>query len=416
MRAMKEGALQPGKNIRGHFPIYSKYTAEAPLAYLDTAASSQKPAAVIDRLRDYLSFEHANIHRGAYKLSAKATEGYEHTRDLVAGFIGAGSSREIIFTRGTTEAINLVAYAFENYFKAGDVILLSLLEHHSNIVPWQLLAERKQLSIEWIEIDSNGALSVEDAKQKLKTLKPKLLAITQVANSLGSVVPIKELTAVAHEVGTVVLVDAAQSVVHTPINVVDLDCDFLALSGHKLYGPTGVGVLYGKARWLELMQPFQGGGDMIQSVTTRGSTYAAIPQKFEAGTPAIAEVIALAEAIGFVEQVGRTRLQEHESALFNKTWEIMKSEPGVKLYGPANVGGAQASIISFNLEGVHPHDLSSVADQFNVQFRGGHHCAMPTLHKLGLQSSARISFGVYSDLEDILRLKEALRYARKLFQ
>ncbi len=407
-------AKELGRALRGEFPVFRPE--ERHRAYLDTAASSQKPRCVIERLSTYLSFEHANIHRGAYALSAHATELYDQARGKVGNFLGAKNPRSIIFTRGTTESINLVAHAFERFFAAGDTILLSLLEHHSNIVPWQLLAQRKGLQLAFVDVLPSGELNRDDLSKKLKTLKPKLLAITHISNALGTVVPVAEIIAEAHEQGCKVLVDAAQSVAHYNLRVEELDADFLAFSGHKLYGPTGIGVLYGKLKLLSEMDPFLGGGDMIRSVAVTGSTWAEPPERFEAGTPPIAEAIALGTAIDFISELGLGRIKEHEDVLTQQAFERLSHEPGVTLYGPMTVGRDQASIISFNVKGVHAHDFSTVADSFNVQLRAGHHCAMPLLQHLKIGTSARISFGVYSCKEDIDPLLDAIRHAQKMFQ
>ena len=406
--------LRPGADIRSQFPIFSSDGGARPLAYLDTAASSQKPAVVIDRLSRYLASEHSNIHRGVYRLSASATEKFESARQAAARFLNAAEANEIVFTRGATESINLAAHGCEKMFERGDTILLTLIEHHSNIVPWQLLAERRGLSVVFADLHDDASLDLDDLRAKLERYRPRLLAITHVSNAFGTVMPIEEICALAHRYGTKVLVDAAQSAPHYPLDVRRLDADLLVFSGHKVYGPTGIGVLYGKAELLEQMQPFMGGGDMIEEVTTSGTTFAKPPQRFEAGTPPIAEAIALESALDFVEQVGRENLVAHEHALFEAAWEMLRKE-GVTLYGPALNGGPQASIIAFTVPNVHPHDLGTVADDFNVQLRTGHHCAMPALNRLGLKATARVSFGMYSTLQDVEQLCEAIRYARKLF-
>jgi cysteine desulfurase/selenocysteine lyase len=407
-------SLVPGVEARREFPIFFRDW-ERRLAYLDTAASSQKPACVINRLSCFYSEEHSNIHRGAYSLSAEATLRYEEARTAVAQYLGAKSTKSIVFTRGTTEGVNLVAHAYERQFKKGDTILLTLLEHHSNIVPWQLLAERKNLNIVFAEVTDYGELDLADYRAKLKEHRPKLVACTQLSNALGTIVPIETVIKDAHAVGAKVLVDAAQSAAHAAIEVAALDADFLVFSGHKVYGPTGIGVLYAKEELLEVMDPFLGGGDMIREVTTRGSTWAPPPAKFEAGTPPIAEAVALGTAVEFINSMGRGRVHAHEASLFAKAYELLRNEPDVTVYGPITKGGDQASILSFNLKNVHPHDLSTVADTFNVQMRAGHHCAMPLLNRLGIGASARISLGVYSVEDDLPPLLEAIRHARKLF-
>ncbi len=404
-----------GYAVRSQFPIFSG--AEQPaLAYLDTAASSQKPACVIDRIQNYLSFEHANIHRGAYRLSGDATQNYEAARSRLASYVGLSDSRCLIFTRGATESINLAAHALEEEFKAGDCILLSILEHHSNIVPWQLLAKRKNLKIEFVDCSLDGVLDLEDLKVKLKTLKPKLLALTHVSNALGTLVPVKTITAITKEQGVLFLLDAAQSVVHKRLDFTDLGVDLMAFSGHKMYGPTGIGALCVNPNLIDRLQPFQGGGDMIETVTVDGSTWAAAPQKFEAGTPAIAEALGLGAAVEFLEALDRTALAEHERKIFDYAWEKLSGLPGVSCLGPRNAGAEQESIISFEVAGIHPHDLATVADSLNVQFRAGHHCAMPLMKRLNKTATARISFGMYSDLQDIDQLLGALARAKQLFK
>lgn len=407
-------SLLPGAEARKEFPIFSRPWPRR-LSYLDTAASSQKPSCVIDRLTCFYSEEHSNIHRGAYSLSAEATLRYEEARAAIAALINAKNKSSIIFTRGTTEGINLVAHSYEKFFKAGDTVLLTLLEHHSNIVPWQLLAARKGLKVVFVNITDSGELDIEDLKKKIATHRPKLVACTQLSNALGTIVPIEKVIALGHAAGAKVLVDAAQSIAHSPVDVTAMDADFLVFSGHKLYGPTGIGVLYGKPELLEEMDPFLGGGDMIREVTTSGSTWAPIPAKFEAGTPPIAEAVALGIAVEFVRSIGLQHIQTYETALSVKAFDLLSRQPGLTVYGPAVTGGAQASIISFNVDKIHAHDLSTVADSFNVQLRAGHHCAMPLLSRLGIGASARISLGVYSTEDDFPPLLEAIQYARKLF-
>lgn len=413
---MTENSMKKlGLEIRNDFPIFAAQGKEVALTYLDTAASSQKPKCVIDRLTNYLSSEHANIHRGAYSLSAQATEAYDLARIKVANFIGVKDPRGLIFTRGTTESINLVAYAGEVIFEEGDTILLTLLEHHSNIVPWQILAQRKKLRIVFADINQDGTLNLADFKLKLQEFKPKLCAYTQISNAIGSIVPVDELTELAHAFGALVLVDGAQAVPHCKIDVVKANFDFYVFSAHKLYGPTGIGALYAKPEILERFNPFMGGGDMIQSVTTAGSTWAELPSRFEAGTPAIAEAIAFGTAVDYVSAISLQQIHQHEASLMQLGLEVLSREPGVEVYGPAKVGKSQASILSFNVKNLHPHDLATVADSFNVQIRAGHHCAMPLLKRLGISASARASLGLYSDASDFDVLIEAIRRARKIF-
>ena len=414
-----EGVM-PGGPIRALFPIFGFHRpgdprSDRPLSYLDTAASSQKPVSVIERMDHYLRYEHANIHRGAYALSAEATLNYDAARVRVAKFLNVPASHDVIFTRGTTESINLVAYAGEGMFAAGDTVLLSILEHHSNIVPWQLLQRRRGIKIVFSDVDKNGVFNLDDFKQKLKSERPKFVSVTAVSNALGTVVPIKEVVAAAKNAGAMVLVDAAQAVPHGGVDVAALEADFVAFSGHKLYGPTGIGVLCGRRSLLEKFEPFMGGGDMIRTVATTGSTWAASPQKFEAGTPAIAEAIGLATALDFVDTVGAARIQAHEKRMFDYGWALLGKEAGVTRYGPAVGGGAQQTVLSFNVEGVHPHDFATIADELNVQVRAGHHCAMPLLERLGLPATVRASIGVYTTEADFDALVEAVQRARKMF-
>jgi cysteine desulfurase / selenocysteine lyase len=404
------------KKIRTQFPLFSGENTVP--HYLDSAASAQKPAVVIERLSNFLKYEHANIHRGAYALSANATDNYEKAREGVAKFISANAS-SIIFTKGTTESINLVSYALQRSLKKDDKILVSLIEHHSNIVPWQLLKQRIGVDVVFSDITDDAELDLIKYKKNLLEYKPKIVAICQVANSFGTVMPLEEIIFEAHKVGALVLVDAAQSIQHKAIDVKKLDADFLVFSGHKIYGPTGIGVLYVKPGIEERLEPFQGGGDMISNVSIEGSTWAEFPQKFEAGTPPIAEAIALGSAVDFVSSVGLSAIEQHERELFIQAWELLSKEEGVVLYGAAKKhgtsSGKQVSIIPFNVTGIHPHDVSTIVDSLNVQIRAGHHCAMPALKRLGLESSARASIGMYNQIEDFQVLVEGIRKAKKMF-
>lgn len=404
-----------GAAIRSQFPVFSRYTAERPLHYLDSAASSFKPKVVIDRIANYLSFEHANIHRGAYELSAKATENYDEARHRVARFINASFDRSIVFTKGATQGINLVARALESRFNPGDTILLTLLEHHSNIVPWQLLAKRRNLKIEFVAVNQDASLNLQDLEDKVKTLKPRMLAFTAVSNAFGTVTDIEQIIRVAKASSTFTLIDASQAVMHRKIDVTALDVDFLVFTGHKLYGPTGIGVLYGREELLSSMDPYEGGGDMIQEVTVSGSTWAEIPRRFEAGTPPIAEAIGLGAAITFIEDLGIANIAQYEGRVFNYGFGLLSKEMGVTVYGPALSGKAQAPIIPFTIAGVHPHDMATIADKFNVQIRAGHHCAMPLMRHLKIQATARASIGVYSEESDFDALVQAIREARRVF-
>ena len=407
-----DSAKTLGRSIRSEFPIYERYP---DIAYLDSAASSQKAASVINRMREYLSYEHANIHRGAYQLSAEATRSYDEARQKAASFLGAKSEASIVFTKGSTEGINLVSRSLESQFEKGDRILLTKLEHHSNIVPWQLLAERRGLELEFAEITPNAEIDLEDLLGKIRKSKPRLIAVTWVSNAFGSVTPLEQVIAAAREHGAWVLVDASQAVMHFPVDLDALDPDFLVCTGHKLYGPTGIGLLYGRLSLLESMEPFLGGGDMIETVSVSGSTWAKPPRKFEAGTPPIAEAIGLGAAIDFVQSLGLENIARHEVQLFAEAHERLNAESGVKVLGPHASGGEQVSILPFAIEGAHPHDIATFADQYGVQIRSGHHCAMPAMEALGLQSTARASLGVYSDTEDIDKLIEAVRAVREKF-
>jgi cysteine desulfurase/selenocysteine lyase len=407
-----ESQYIPGQDARRFFPFFQQGPGGC---YLDSAATSQKPQVVIDSLCHTLIHCNANVHRGAYRLSAHASELYDAARVKVARYLGAPSERSIVFVRGATEAINLVAYSSEHLFKAGDVILLTLLEHHSNIVPWQLLAKRKGLSLVFADITAEGCLDVNDFKSKVKQYKPKLVALTQLANSLGTVTPVAELVPFAQQHGARVLVDGAQGAVHLGVNVERLGCDYYVFSGHKIYGPTGIGVLYARPERLEEFEPFQGGGDMISYVSTEGSGWADIPQRFEAGTPAFPEAIALGEAIDFLNRFSRDALNQHEHSLMVEAVSMLRGEQGITIHGPIVSGGEQATVVSFSIDGVHPHDFATIADTHNVQIRAGNHCAMPTLRRLGLQATVRMSFGVYSCVEDLTAVQSAIREAQRVF-
>lgn len=407
-----QSRLTPGLAARTEFPFFIEGPGGC---YLDSAATTQKPKQVLDTLIDVLVNTNANVHRGAYRLSAVASERYDEARIKVAKYIGARSESSIVFVRGTTEAINLVAYGSADLFSPGDVILLSLLEHHSNIVPWQLLAKRRGLRIEFVDILSDGSLDLDDMRAKVVALKPKLLAVTQLANSLGTVTPIAEVVSLAQSNGAKVLVDGAQGASHIGVDVEALGCDYYVFSGHKLYGPTGIGVLYAKQERLEEMQPFQGGGDMISYVSVEGSGWAEIPQRFEAGTPAFPEAIALGAAVDFIQRFDRDEMIQHERAMVSEALAMLGEEPGITLYGPAIAGKEQLAVVSFAVDCVHPHDFATIADTHNVQIRAGNHCAMPTLRRLGVQATVRMSFGVYSSLDDLKAIRDAIREARGMF-
>jgi cysteine desulfurase/selenocysteine lyase len=410
--AINPARLTPGLTARAEFPFFTEGPGGC---YLDSAATTQKPKQVLDSLIDVLVNTNANVHRGAYRLSAIASERYDDARRKIARYIGARSESSIVFVRGATEAINLVAYGSADLFNPGDVILLSLLEHHSNIVPWQLLAKRRGLRIEYVDISDDGSLDIADMGRKLAALKPKLVAVTQLANSLGTVTPVEEVINLAKSNGAKILIDGAQGASHIGVDVEALGCDYYVFSGHKLYGPTGIGVLYAKPERLEEMQPFQGGGDMISYVSVEGSGWAEIPQRFEAGTPAFPEAIALGAAVDFIQRFDRSELIQHERAMVSEAVAMLNDEPGITPYGPATVGKDQLSVVSFAIDCVHPHDFATIADTHNVQIRAGNHCAMPTLRRLGVQATVRMSFGVYSSLDDLKSIQDAIREARGMF-
>ncbi len=407
--------IRPGAEARSHFP-YFRSLGPSGGGYLDSAATSQKPDHVLVALYNVLAFNNANVHRGAYELSARATEYYNEARGKVAQFINAETSHNVVFVRGATEGINLVAYALEHTFVPGDTILLTLLEHHSNIVPWQMLAQRRGLKILFADITDDGQLDLEDFKRKVLEGKPKLVACTQLANSLGTVTPIEEVVSVSKNSGATVLVDGSQGACHLGVDVQKLGADFYVFSSHKIYGPTGVGVLYGTSQALATLKPFQGGGDMISFVSVEGSGWADVPQRFEAGTPSFPEAIALGAAVDFISRVDRNDLKAHEHALMLEAEDILKRVPGTKTFGPGAYSGKQSAVISFTVEGIHPHDLATIADEFGVQIRAGNHCAMPTLRRLGVPATARLSFGVYSTSQDLAKLAEALERAKVLFK
>jgi cysteine desulfurase/selenocysteine lyase len=399
--------------LRREFPILHQQVHGKPLAFLDSGASSQKPRRVIDALEDYYKRYNANVHRGVYQLSEQATFAYEQARGKVAKFINAASPREIIFTRNTTEAINLVARAWgEANILPGDRILLTVMEHHSNIVPWQMLAQRTGAKLDYLLVDGDGRLVLDDFERKLEGVK--LVALTHQSNVLGTINPVREIVAQAHNAGALVLVDGAQSVPHMPVDVRELGVDFVAFSGHKMCGPTGIGVLWGRRALLEAMPPFLGGGSMIKVVTLEGSTFADVPARFEAGTPAIGEAIALGEAVDFLADVGMERVHAHECELTAYALERLSRVEGLTIYGPTTPemrGGA----VSFTLDGVHPHDIASILDGEGVAIRAGHHCCQPLHTLLDVPATARASFYLYTLPEEVDRLADGLDKARQLF-
>jgi cysteine desulfurase/selenocysteine lyase len=399
--------------VRADFPILSKpIYGDKPLTYLDNAASAQKPQVVIDRITKAYSEEYANVHRGLHYLSNTATQAFEDARESVRRFLNAPSHEQVIFTRNATDAINLVAQSFGGMVVGeGDDIVISILEHHSNIVPWHFHREHRGANIRWVPVDDDGTLHVEDF---IKTLTPrtKMVAITHMSNALGTVVPVKEIIKIAHERGIPVLVDGSQAAVHMPVDVQDLDADFYVMTGHKLYGPSGIGVLYGKKELLEKMPPYQGGGEMILEVTEDGVTYNDPPHRFEAGTPPIVQAIGLGAALDYMDGVGREAIAAHEADLLSYANERLAGINSLKIYGTSPTKGA---IISFAMEGAHAHDISTVIDRYGVAVRAGTHCTMPLLQRFGVTATCRASLAMYNTRKDIDRLADALTSAQKLF-
>ncbi|MDR3708100.1 MAG: cysteine desulfurase [Capsulimonadaceae bacterium] len=398
--------------IRNDFPILKQCVHGRPLVYLDNAATTQKPQEVIDAIVRYYTETNANIHRGVHLLSEKATKEHEDARKIVKRFLNASSTQEIVFVRGCTEAINLVAdsWGSEN-LGPGDEILVSNMEHHSNIVPWQLLCQRTGAVLKVIPIDDAGDLLM-DEYQKLLGPRTKIVSVVHLSNALGTINPVREITRLAHEAGARVLIDGAQSVPHIPVDVQDIGCDFFAFSGHKIYGPTGIGVLYGKRELLEAMRPYQGGGDMISSVTFEETTYNALPYKFEAGTPNIEGAIALGTAIEYVERIGLEAIAAHERDVLEYGAQRLLETPGVTLIGTSR---HKASILSFVLEGVHPHDVGTILDQEGVAIRTGHHCVQPVMKRYGIPATARVSLACYNTRGEIDALVAGLKKVVEIF-
>jgi len=399
--------------VRRDFPILSrKVHGDKPLVYLDNGASAQKPQAVIDAISHAYANEYANVHRGLHFLSNAATDAYEAAREKVRRFLNAGSVDEVVFTKSSTEAINTVAYGYGmKEIGEGDEILLTIMEHHSNIVPWHFLRERKGAKLVWVPVDDDGAFHIEEFEKRL-TEKTKLIAVTHMSNALGTVVPIKEICRIARERGIPVLVDGSQGAVHMPVDVRDIDCDWYVMTGHKLYGPSGIGVLYGKMERLKEMQPFMGGGEMIVDVTEDIVTYNEPPHRFEAGTPPIVQAIGLGYALDYIEGLGRDAIAAHEADLTAYAHQQLSAINSLKIYGNAPGKGA---IFSFELKGIHAHDVSMVIDRRGVAVRAGTHCAQPLLSRFGVTSTCRASFGLYNTREEIDALVEALDYAKSFF-
>jgi len=400
------------ERVRADFPILSTQVHGKPLVFLDSAASAQKPRAVLDAMQRFYETSYANVHRGVYQLSERATQAFEGVRSQVAGFLGAAEAREIVFVRGTTEAINLVAHGIaRTTLGPGDEVLITEMEHHSNIVPWQMACQERGAKLRIIGIDDRGELMLDEL-DKLLGPRTRLLALAHVSNALGTVNPVREIVKLAHERGVPVLLDGAQAVPHRKVDVRELGCDFYAFSSHKLFGPTGVGVLYGRADALSALPPYQGGGDMILSVRFEETTYQGIPHKFEAGTPDIASVIGLGAAIDYANGIGLDAIAAHEHELLRDASEQLARVPGLRLIGTAR---EKAAVISFVLDGVHAHDVGTILDQHGIAIRTGHHCAQPVMERYGVAATARASFAPYNTKADVDALVQGLEHVRKVF-
>lgn len=402
------------EKIKQDFPIFNQKINDETLAYLDNAATSQIPKFAEEKVRDFNEKERANVHRGVHTLGLRATNQYESSRQKVANFIGANNAKDVIFTSGCTDSLNLVAASFgEQNIQAGDEILVSIMEHHSNLLPWQQLAKRKHAKLNFIEINSDGLLDIENLKSKINS-KTKIVALTHVSNVLGTINPIKEITTLAHEKGAIVVVDGAQAVGHFPINVAQLNVDFYAFSGHKMFAPTGIGVLYGKKDLLDKMPPYRLGGEMIANVTREGATLAEVPYKFEAGTSNIAGAIGLGAAIDYLQSLDFELIQKHEQELTSYVLAKLKNVSGLTIYGPQKSNG-RIGVISFNLKNIHPHDLATALDLNGIEVRAGHHCAQPLMASLDTESTVRASLSIYNTKDDIDKLVSSLHEAKEFF-
>lgn len=399
-------------SLRADFPILRQKIHGRPLVYLDNAATSQKPDVVLDALRDFYTVDCSNIHRGVHLLSERATAAYESAREKMKNFLNSAETREVVFVRGTTEAINLVAYTFgRQRVHAGDAVVVTAMEHHSNIVPWQMLCEERGAQLLVAPINDSGELLLDEF-QKLLSPRVKLVCAAHVSNALGTVNPVREMVRMSHQQGIPVLVDGAQAAPHMKVDVQDLDCDFYAFSGHKVYGPTGIGILYGKAKWLESMPPFQGGGDMISSVSFEKTTYNSLPYKFEGGTPHIAGVIGLGAALDYVTSVGMGRVAAYEHELLEYGTGVLSEIPGLRLIGTAK---KKAGVLSFVLDGVHPHDVGTILDQEGIAVRTGHHCAQPVMERFGIPATTRASIALYNTREELDALATGIRRVKEIF-
>ncbi len=411
MKARKAKGLDAA-SVRADFPILARKIHGRPLAYLDNAATTQKPRAVLAALDAYYRRHNANVHRAVYTLSEEATRAYDEARSKVAAFLGAAGTEEIVFTKNATESLNLLAHSLGRTLKPGDEILLTQMEHHSNLVPWQLAAKRAGAIVKYIPLTRDFCLDMAAAR-RLITKRTRIVSVAHHSNVLGTINDVKTLAALAHAAGALLVVDGAQSAPHAHIDVADLGCDFFACSGHKMYGPTGIGVLYGKRALLEKMEPFLCGGDMISEVTFEGAKWNDLPWKFEAGTPPIAEAIGLGAAVDYLTCFGLEAVASHEAALVQYAIRRLESIPGVTLYGPK---GDRGSAIAFTVKGIHPHDVSTVLDRSGVAIRGGHHCAMPLMGVLGVPATCRASIGIYNTKDDIDALIKGLREAQRIFR
>lgn len=399
-------------DIKKEFPVLQQLQKGKPLAYLDNAATTQKPKRVLDCLNQFYNNEYATVHRGAYLLSEKATQKFEAVRSKVKTFLNANQNSEIIYTKGTTEGINLISNTWgRKNISEGDEIIVSAMEHHSNIVPWQMLCEEKKATLKVIPMTQEGVLIIDEYKNLLSD-KTKIVSVNHVSNALGTVNPVKEICSLAHQFNAIAIVDGAQSTPHLKVDVQDIDCDFYAFSSHKIYGPSSVGALYGRYEILENMPPFHGGGDMIHSVSFEKTSYAKPPAKFEAGTPAIAEIIGMGEAIDFLLEVGLENISNHEEELLNHAYEVLKPIEGLTFYGTAP---HKAGVVSFMLEKAHPHDIATITDSEGVQIRAGHHCAQPVMTFFNIPATARASFGLYTTHDDIDQLAKALKKVNTIF-
>jgi len=400
------------EKMRSDFPILNQSEQKKPLIYLNNAATTQKPQVVLDALLHYYTHINANTQRGLDDLTAKGERAYQLAREKIQKFINAEDSSEIIFTKGATESINLVTQSFGHTFlKTGDEVLLSIMEHHANIVPWQILKEQIGIKISFIDVDEEGNLDLADFTRHLER-KPKILAITHASNVLGTINPVKKMINMAHALDIPVLLDGAQSIAHLPVDMQDLDCDFYAFSGHKIYAPTGIGILYGKRKWLEKMQPYQGGGGMIQSVSLTGSTYAELPEKFEAGTQNVASAIALGVALDYLNTLNFSKIEKHEQELLTYLTDALNNMQDIRILGTAS---KKVSVVSFILKNAHPHDVATVLDRDGIAIRAGHHCAMPLLERYKLPAVTRVSLGLYNTKKEIDVLLKSIDKAKRFF-